>query len=182
MWRISPLFKVMYEDQSADEEKHHHAVEKPSLSRLANHPAEGVGQGRRQEHDGQHFEKVRQRRGVLIRMGPIRVKETAAIGAEILDDLQCGYRTLRYDLLGALDGSGYRIVVEVHRNALPDQQQGSDQCSRQQDPEQGACQVNPKVAERVGELPGKTANEGNRPRPAPRHQPESSVRTVPPSG
>ncbi len=28
----SPLFKVMYEDQSADEEKQHHTVEKPSLS------------------------------------------------------------------------------------------------------------------------------------------------------
>ena len=40
----NPLsFEVMYEEQSADKEKDHDAVEKPSLSRLANHPAEGVG-------------------------------------------------------------------------------------------------------------------------------------------
>jgi hypothetical protein len=93
-------------------------------------------------------------------MSPIRVEETAAIRAEILDDLQCGYRTLRYDLLGAFHGSNHRIGVKVHRNALPNQQQGADQCSGQQDPEQGARQINPKVAQRVGELPGKAANEG----------------------
>ena len=94
-------------------------------------------------------------------MSSIRVKEAAAVRAEILDDLQCGYRTLRYDLLGTLDGSGDRIVAEVHRNALPDEQQGAYQCSRQQDPEQGACQINPKISERVGELPGKTADKSN---------------------
>ena len=156
-----PLFKVMYEDQSADEEEQHHSVEKPSLSRMAHHPAEGIGEGCRQEYDGQHFEKVCKRRGVLIRMSPIRVKETAAIRAEILDDLQCGYRTLRYDLPRTFDGRDDGIVVEVHRNTLPDQQQAADQCSRQQNPDQGAGQINPKVAKRVGELPGKAADEGN---------------------
>jgi hypothetical protein len=69
----------MYEDQCASKEKHHHPVQKPSLSRLANHLSEAVSQCRRQEHDGQHFEKVCKRRGVLIRMSPIRVKEAAAV-------------------------------------------------------------------------------------------------------
>jgi hypothetical protein len=115
----------MYKEQSASEEKHHHVVQKPSLSRLANHPAESVCQCRRQEHDRQHFEKVGKRRWVLIGVRSIRVKEAAAIRAEILDDLQCGYRTLRYDLVGALDGGGDRIVAEVHGNALPDKQQGA---------------------------------------------------------
>jgi hypothetical protein len=45
------------------------------LSRLAHHPAEGVSEGRRQEYDRQHFEKVRKGRGVLIRMGSIRVED-----------------------------------------------------------------------------------------------------------
>jgi hypothetical protein len=112
----------MYKEQSASEEKHHHVVQKPSLSRLANHPAEGVCQCRRQEYDRQHFEKVGKRRGVLIGVRSIRVKKAASIRTEILDDLQCGYWTLRYDLLGTLDGSGNRIVMEVHRNALPDEQ------------------------------------------------------------
>ncbi len=94
-------------------------------------------------------------------MGPIGVKEAAAIGAEILDDLQCGHRTLRYDLLGALDGGGDGVGAEVHRNALSHQQQGAQQRSRQQDPEQGTREINPKVAERIGDLPGKTADKRN---------------------
>src|ERR1035438_9187670 len=56
---------------------------------------------------------------------PIRVKEAAAIGAEIFDDLQRGHRTLRYDLLGAPEGGGDRIGAEVHRDALADEQQGA---------------------------------------------------------
>jgi len=56
--RIPLLFKLMHEDQPAAEEKQHHVVEKPSLARLANHSAEGVGQCGRQEHDRQHFDEV----------------------------------------------------------------------------------------------------------------------------
>ena len=69
--REPSLFKVMYENQSADEQKQHHSVEKPSLSRLADHPAEGVGEGCGQEHDRQRFEEVCKRRGIPIRMSPI---------------------------------------------------------------------------------------------------------------
>jgi hypothetical protein len=79
-------------------------------------------------------------------MSPIRVKETSAIRSEILDDLQRGYWTLRYDLLRTFDGSDDGIVVEVHRDALRDQQQCADQCSGQQDPEKGTRQINPEVA------------------------------------
>src|SRR5208282_1071781 len=159
--RIRSLFKVVNEDQCAAKEKDHYPVEKPSLSRLANHPAEGVRECRRQEHNRQHLEKVCKRRGVLIGMSSIRVEKTATVRTEILDNLQCGDRALRYDLLGTLDCGGDGIVAEVHRNALPDEQQGANQCSRQQDPEQGAREINPKVAERARELPGKTTYEGN---------------------
>ena len=68
------MFKVMYEDQSGDEKKQHHAVEKPSLSRLPNHPAEGVSECCGQEYDRQHFQEVCKRRWVLIGMSPICVK------------------------------------------------------------------------------------------------------------
>ena len=94
-------------------------------------------------------------------MSSIRVKEAAAIRSKILDDLQCGYRALRYDLLRTLDGSEAGIAVEVHRNALPDQQHGTDQCSRQQDPQQGACEINPKIPDCVGELSGESTDKGN---------------------
>jgi len=58
-------------------------------------------------------------------MSPIGVKEAAAVGAEILDDFQCGYRALGDDLRSTLDGGGDRIGVEVHGNTLPDEQQGA---------------------------------------------------------
>src|ERR1700678_1446441 len=94
-------------------------------------------------------------------MGSIRVEKAAAIGPQILDDLQRGDWTLRYDLQRTFDGSDDGIGMEVHRNALPDQQRGTEQCSGQKDPEQSTCQINPKVAQRVGELPGKASNEGD---------------------
>ncbi len=159
--RNDPLFKVMYEDQSAYEKKQHYSVEKPSLSRLAHHPAEGVCECCWQEYDRQHFQKVCKWRRVLIRMSSICVEESAAIRAEIFDDLQCGYWTLWYDLLRTLDGSGDGIGTKVHRNALPDKQQGADQRSRQKDPQQGAGEINPEIAERVGELSGEPTDEGN---------------------
>ena len=39
---VSALLKVMNEQQAAKEEKHHHAIEKPSLPWLADHSAKRV--------------------------------------------------------------------------------------------------------------------------------------------
>jgi len=48
---VPSLLKLMHKDQPAHEEKNHDTVKKPSLPRLTNHPAKGVGQRRWQEHD-----------------------------------------------------------------------------------------------------------------------------------
>src|SRR5580658_6070480 len=125
---------MVREGQAATEEKHHHAVEKPSLAWMANHPAEGVRQRGGQEDDGQHFQKVCKRRWVLIGMSPVRVEKATAIRAEIFDDFKRSYGALRNDLLRATDGSSDRIVIEIHGNALPDEQQRANQCSRQKNP------------------------------------------------
>ena len=58
-------------------------------------------------------------------------------------------------------GSGLERTSFRAGVALPDEQHGADQCPGQQEPKQNACQINTKVAQRVGELPGKTANEGH---------------------
>ena len=121
LW-ISPLLKVMNEEEAASEQKQHHTIEEPSLSRLANHPAEGVGQGRRQEHDGQHFDEVAERCRIFVGMGAVGVKEASAVRAQILDDFKGGHWALGYDLPGALDGGCDCILVEIHGHALPDQQ------------------------------------------------------------
>ena len=94
-------------------------------------------------------------------MSSICVKKAAAIRTEVLDDLQRSYWTLRYDLLRTFDRSDDRIVVEVHRNTLPHEQQGAKQCSGQQNPEQAACKIDPKVTERVGQLAGEPTDEGD---------------------
>ena len=67
------------------------------------HAAEGIRQRCREHRNGQHLEQVRQGCRVLIGMCPIGVKEAAAIGAQVLDELQRGHRPLRNDLLRHLD-------------------------------------------------------------------------------
>jgi hypothetical protein len=84
--RIPALLKMMDEQQAEAEEQHHQTIEEPALPRLANHAAERVRQCRRDENNRQHFEKICQRNGILVRMSSIGVKESATIRAEILDD------------------------------------------------------------------------------------------------
>src|SRR5208283_3297507 len=105
------------------------------------------------------FDQVCKWRRIFIRMCPVRIEEASTVCAKILDYLQCGYGALRYHLPCALDSGGVHIGVKVHRNTLPDEQQSTHQCARQEYPEQCARRVDPKVAERAGELSRKTANK-----------------------
>src|ERR1700744_6189884 len=80
-------------------------------------------------------------------MRPVCVKEATAICAEILDALECSNRPLRYNLLGSFKRGGNHVMVEVHRNALPDEQQCSKKRAGQQNPKQTASEVDPEVSE-----------------------------------
>ena len=65
---------------------HHHDREHgPTLPRIAHHLPEGVGESRWDEEDGEQFEEVGERGGVLERVGGVGVEEAPTVGAELLD-------------------------------------------------------------------------------------------------
>ncbi|HUI58032.1 MAG TPA: hypothetical protein VLY04_23820 [Bryobacteraceae bacterium] len=93
-------------------------------------------------------------------MRAIGVEETAAIGAQVLDEFQRCHRSLRDGLGSTLQGSRRDVRVEVQRDALPEQNQAAHQRQRQQDPEQRPRQVHPEIAQRGRALAGDAADEG----------------------
>ena len=55
-----------------------------------------------------------------------------------LDDFQCSDRSLGDDLARSFKSGGNDIMVEVHRNSLPSEEQRSYERTRQQNPKQAA--------------------------------------------
>ena len=117
-------------------------------------------------------------------MRAVGVEESAAVGAEFLDDLLRSHRTLRDGLLG--DGVHYRLAVgieaglpsaprcwhllrfhELHlvvglqvlHHALRNQQQSADDAERQQHPQGGANHINPEVSDGFHLAASDAANE-----------------------
>ena len=81
------------DDADADDEHHHHRrVERPALAPVADHAAEGVGEGGRDDQDQQQLDEVGEAARVLERDGAVDVEEAAAVGAELLDRLLRGDR------------------------------------------------------------------------------------------
>ena len=66
------------------------------MTASSTHPARGrpamrpkvIGERRRQHGDRQQREEVRQRGRVRVGMGAVGVEEAAAVGAQVLDELQ----------------------------------------------------------------------------------------------
>ncbi len=76
--------------QAGHEQHDHDRQQQPAGARPADHVAEGDRQGRGQHRDGQQAEEVGQRRRVRVGMGAVGVEEAAAVGAQVLDELQGG--------------------------------------------------------------------------------------------
>ena len=98
----------------------------------------------------EHLEQIRKRRRILVGMGRVGVEESSAVGAELFDNLLRGDRSLRDHLIRALEGLGLRVGAEVLRNALPYQDQRKHDRERKQNPERGAREIEPEVADRLG--------------------------------
>src|SRR5215510_4221718 len=121
-------------------------------------------------------------------MCPIGIKEAAAIGTQVLDKLQRRHRSLRNDLLRHLDRLqegptariGDRIAMavhagllitgwlqqrhrliglEVHRYALPDEQQPAYERKGQQHPEGRPREIDPKITQPSDALTDQATNE-----------------------
>ena len=133
-------------------------------------------------------------------MRAVGVEEAAAVGAELLDDLLRGHRSLRDRLRG--DRIHHRLAAGVNRrlaigadvldllrlhqlyrvvgpqvlhHALRDQHQRAHNAERQQHPQAGADQVHPEIADGLHLAAGNAANEGNRQRDADRRRREVVV-------
>ena len=67
-------------------------------------------------------------------MRRVGIEEAAAIGAQLLDDLLRGDRSLRDDLLGAFQRLDVSVGAEVLRHALPYQHQREHDADGKQHP------------------------------------------------
>ena len=100
---------------------------------------------------------------VLERVRGVGVVETAAVGAEFLDDLLAGDRSAGDGLLPAGQRVDDLVVqVEVLDRAAGDQDDRRNHRERQQDSNGAADQVDPEVAELAGVAAGQPANERHR--------------------
>ena len=122
--------------------------------------------------------KIGERSGILERVGAVGAEESAAVGAEFLDDFLRGDRALRdhllrHDLRGGLavrarhlhclrlDKCSSGVGLQILDHALRDEHERAHQADRQQNPEQAARDVHPEIAELVGFLARDAANDGD---------------------
>ena len=121
--RVARLLEVVT-DKHADQEHDRESREnRPALPRVADHLAERVGQRAGNQEDQKHRQQVAQWCWVFEWMRGIRVEEAAAVGAELLDRFLRRHRSLRNDLLGALNRRHFGVWVEILNRALRDEQQ-----------------------------------------------------------
>ena len=149
------------DDRDADrEQREHRRVERPALAAAAHHAPERGRQPRRDDHDQQHLDEVREPAGVLERHRRVDVEEAAAVRAELLDDLLRGDGTEREGRLAAGHGRHVDVGRERLDDALGDEHERADDADRQQDVEHGPDQVLPEVAQRGRAPPREAADDG----------------------
>ena len=186
--RVARLFGGGDNHHGGDKHQRHGGQHGPALARIANHPAKGKAQGRRNQEDRQHLKEIAQGGGVFIRVRRIGVEKTTAVGTQHLDGFLRRHRAhgqrLRVGpgvfhdgfalrvfkglairaVFGLLVGRGFErgdgfVAVKVLNHALPDKQHGQHQRQRHQQPRGDARQVDPEVADNAGRFGNKAANQ-----------------------
>src|ERR1017187_1131867 len=122
---IAGLLRRIYHEDSRQEHNTHCGKQRPSLPRILHHLAERVSQARWNHEDEQHLQEIRERRWVLERMGGIRVKEAAAVGAQHLDGFLRSGGPLRDGLRAAFQRGYFVVRTEILNTTLRDQEQRS---------------------------------------------------------
>src|ERR1700730_15131072 len=121
-----------------------------------------VGQGGGDPDQQQHLNEVGERGRIFVGMGGVSIEKPAAVGAEDLDHLMRGDRSLGYRLLGALQRRRIDIRAQVLRHALPDEEKSYYDRNRQQHVKRAAGQIDPKIADAARLAPDEAANQGER--------------------
>ena len=91
------------------------------------HLSEGDHAGAGQQHHGIEFDQIGQNRGIFHRRAGIGTEKSAAVGAQVFDDFQCGHRTHGDHLEGSLQSLHHDVAGKVLGHALPDQKQAAHQ-------------------------------------------------------
>ena len=97
---------------------------------LPTHLAERVGQPERNQQADEDLEGVREPVGILERMRGVGVEESSAVGAEILDGLHRGDRTLRDRLEAVGERVHDRVPAEVLDCPVGDEHQRDHRADR----------------------------------------------------
>ena len=135
--RFRPI-DCCYTDEKQDA---HGGKDGPTLALVLHHAAEHVGQGGGDPDQQQHLNEVGERGRIFVGMGRVCIEEPAAVGAEDLDHLLRGDRSLGYRLLGALQRRRIDIRAQVLRHALPDEEKSYYDRNRQQQFGLKRCQM-----------------------------------------
>ena len=154
-------FGAIAKRKTAGEQHDHHRQQYPARAWTAGHMSEGHRERGRQHGDGQQREEIGQGRGVLIRMGAIGIEEAAAVGSQVLDELQRRHRSLSDGLTATFQSVGLRVRRQVERHALPDQGEAADHRRRQKHPKQRSYEIRPEVAHGSRMRPGEASDEGD---------------------
>ena len=81
-WAASPTTR---QPKTAEIKHQHHPKQTPRMPAVAHHRAECVDQRGWQKQDGEHFDKTRERRGILEWMGAVLAIEPTAVRAQLFD-------------------------------------------------------------------------------------------------
>jgi len=95
---IALLFGIFRHGKEADEQQRHGNKDRPALTGIAHHAAEGVAESGWNQEDRQHGQEIGEGRGILERVRRVGIEEAAAIGAELLDRFLRGDRPHGEDL------------------------------------------------------------------------------------
>ncbi|MGA8550199.1 MAG: hypothetical protein WB678_08185 [Stellaceae bacterium] len=121
--RVAVCFRPIGGGDAGEKQNAHHCEQSPALALVLDHAAQDVRQRRADCEDRDQLDQIGDRIRVLERMRRIGVEKTAAVGAELLDDLLRGDGALRDHLLDAFERRRLGIGAEILRHPLPYQDQ-----------------------------------------------------------
>ena len=123
---------------------------------LAEHDHAGAGQ----DHHGVELHQIADDGGVLNGSRGVGTQEAAAVGADVLDDLQRGHGAHGDILLSPLNGGHRHVGIEILGDALPDQEHAADDGKRNQNAGGHLDQISIEVAHVVLALASQSADKG----------------------
>jgi hypothetical protein len=153
-------FRGQGNGQSRDQEEQHHTPEHPSLLLLFGHAGVHENQGRWNQQDGEHLQKIAEGRRILERVGAVDPEVSSAVGPQLLDRDLGSDRTER-DRLGRARGrhcGGTRAPGLDH--SLSDEEYRPKEGQRKQNMHDRSDQISPEVSHGFPALPYDASDEG----------------------